>query len=89
MAWNLPPLAVTGSTIPAAWGNATRESLLETAPGQVTDQGQIFWASADGEISPLDPPSGTGAGYLSINRATSQLGARGVQHCPDTEPCGQ
>ena len=60
MAWNLPPLAVTGSTIPAAWGNATRDSLLETAPGQVTDKGQIFWASADGEVSPLAPPSGTG-----------------------------
>ena len=70
MAWNLPPLAVTGSTIPAAWGNATRDSLLETAPGQVTDKGQIFWASADGEVSPLAPPSGTGTGYLVINRGT-------------------
>ena len=74
MAWNLPPLAVTGSTIPAAWGNATRDSLLETAPGQVTDKGQIFWASADGEVSPLAPPSGTGLAYLVINRDNSVVG---------------
>ena len=73
MAWNLPPLAVTGSTIPAAWGNATRDSLLETAPGQVTDKGQIFWASTDGEVTPLDPPSGTGQGYLVIERGTSAV----------------
>ena len=73
MAWNLPPLAVTGSTIPAAWGNATRESLLETAPGQVTDKGQIFWASTNGAVSPLAPPSGTGVSYLSINRGTSVI----------------
>ena len=76
MAWNLPPLAVTGSTIPAAWGNATRQSLLETAPGQVTDKGQLFWGSTDGEVSPLDPPSGTGQAYLVIERGTSVVSWR-------------
>ena len=64
MAWNLPPLAVTGSTIPAAWGNATRDSLLETAPGQVTDKGQIFLGQRGRRSQPARPSERHGHGLL-------------------------
>jgi len=45
VAYSLPPLAVTGDVIPAAWGNDARNSIAETAVAKATTSGRIFRAT--------------------------------------------
>lgn len=45
MAYSLPDIAITGAVIEAAWGNAARSSLAETAPGLAAAKGDLWTAT--------------------------------------------
>lgn len=53
MAFGLPILAVTGELVAASWGNATRDSLAETAPAKAAAKGDSFWATGANAIEVL------------------------------------
>ena len=50
MTYSLPPIAVTGEIITAAWGNDVRDSLAETAAAKATTAGRGFRATGANAI---------------------------------------
>lgn len=67
MAYNLPPLAVTGVIIPAAWGNAARDSIAATAVGLASAAGQIPYATGANALAML--AAGSANKLLGMNSA--------------------
>ena len=57
MVYSLPPLAITGEIITAAWGNDVRDTLEVTAPGIASAAGELFYATAANTIAALDRPT--------------------------------
>ena len=92
MAYELPPLAVTGAIITAAWGNATRSSIAETAPAKATTKGDLWAATGlnagarvgftgtDGQFLITDASEATGwsVAPLEINRFTQPHNVSGA-----------
>ncbi len=81
MAYSLPDIAVTGAVIEAAWGNAVRGSLAETAPAKATTKGDLWVATglnagarvgftgAGGQILITDAAEASGVGWHRIDYA--------------------